>query len=367
MTAVTAQLTTPMAQFLRWWLGELRACLPGSRSGAPRMRSRAVLVQILPDQAVFHYVKGRARNEIARIVRDGADSSVVKAQLAKIRRRARMRRTDVVLCLPADCVLQCHVNLPFAAQENLQEVLGFEMERFTAFEADEVHYSYRLIEANPAEKRIIVNLIVVPRTIADGMMQLARGWGLTANIVTLAGDDMVIDRTINLLPRTIESKSGRGIRRLLAILSLTALCLAAAAIYLEFGQQARRLAAYQANLAESRAASLHTDDLKGQVSRLLDRSRYVAQRKQEKPLLVEILDETTQRLPDNTWVTQFRVEKEQLTLSGYSAAASNLIEMLEASPLLTQVRFVSPVTLDAKQGVERFNLSAQVVTKETIP
>jgi len=239
------------------------------------------------------------------------------------------------------------------------------MERFTAFKVDEVYYSHRLIEANEAEKRIAVKLIVVPRAIADRMMQWARERGLTPNIVTFAGDDMVVDRTINLLPTAIESKSGHGIRRLLAMLSLVALGLGAAAIFLELRQQTRLLAAYEANLAESRAASLHTEDLRKQVFRLLDRSRYVAHRKQEKPLLIKVLDETTQRLPDDTWVSQFRLEKGQLTLSGYSAAASNLIEVLEASPLLTQVRFVSPVTLDPKQGVERFNLSAQIAAKET--
>jgi general secretion pathway protein L len=360
MTAAAAQLRVPVTQFLRWWLGELRACVPGVQGDVPKIRSRAVLVQMLPDRAVFHYLKGTVRTEIGRIDFDRADSVAAKAQLAKIRRSARRRRTDVVLCLPADCVLQCPVSLPSATRENLHEVLGFEMERFTAFKADEVLYAYRLIGGNQTESRVVVDLTMVPRGTADKMMQLAREWRLSPNIVTPAGDDMVIDRTINLLPKSPESKVGRGIRRLLAILSLIALSLGGAAIYLEFVRQARLLAAYEVSLAEGRVASLHTQELREQMSRLLDRSQYVAHRRHGTPLLVEVLDEATQRLPDDTWVTQFRLEKGQLTLSGYSGAASKLIEALEASPLLTQVRFVSPVTLDLKQGVERFNLSAQV-------
>jgi hypothetical protein len=50
----------------------------------------------------------------------------------------------------------------------------------------------------------------------------------------------------------------------------------------------------------------------------------------------------------------------EITLSGYSTAASALIEGLEASEMLSQVRFTSPITFDTKLAVERFNLAASV-------
>jgi general secretion pathway protein L len=85
------------------------------------------------------------------------------------------------------------------------------------------------------------------------------------------------------------------------------------------------------------------------------------QQKRERTMLIEILNETTRLMPDNTWVTHFRLYGDQLTLAGNSAAASALIEALESSPKLSQVSFASPITFDPKQGVERFNLSAAVV------
>lgn len=361
MTAAAARLTVPVAQFLRWWLRELQACLPGSRTGAMAMRSRVLIARVLPDQAVFHCVKARARGEIGRIAIDGVDDAVARKQVKKIRRKAGIWRTNAVLCLPANDVLQCRVSLPLAAQENLLEVLGFEMERFTAFKSDEVYYSHRLIDENRAEKRITAKLVVAPRTVVDTVVRLAKRWGMTPDMITVEDGDSAIDWTVNLLPKSIGSSSRPGVGQLPATLALIAMVLAGIATYLEFHQQARLLAAYEANLAEGRAASLRAEELRAQVSQLLDRGRYAAQRKQLQPLLIDVLDETTRLLPDSTWVTQFRLQKEQLTLSGYAVAASTLIEVLEASPILSHVRFASPVTVDSKQGLERFNLSAQLV------
>ena len=59
----------------------------------------------------------------------------------------------------------------------------------------------------------------------------------------------------------------------------------------------------------------------------------------------------------------FSRRDDQLTLSGFSAKASALIELLERSDLLTDVRFRSPVNLDPRIQLERFNLSAAVVAE----
>lgn len=363
MTTAKTQLMSPAVQVLHWWLRELRACVPGFRTGVPSVRPQALVIRMGQDQAVFHHRKGRAQFEVGRLSLNRADDSFSQKELAEVRRKGRAWRTDVVLCLQTDCVLRRKVTFPLATQENLREVLGFEMERLTAFKADEVYYSHRVIEVNQAEKLVTVLLTAVPRVIADGAIKLAGSWGLKPDVVTADADDLVIDRATNLLPKPVQRGSGRSMGRVFVALLVVAIGLAAAAVYLEFRQQARLLAAYEARLGESRAAGLHAKELRTEISQLLTRTRYVAQRKESQPLLSEILDEVTQRLPDNTWVSQFQVKGDQLTLSGYSTAASALIEGLEASQMLSQVKFTSPITFDAKLSVERFNLSATIASK----
>ena len=363
MIAAKTQFLSPVAQILHWWLRELRACVPWSRTNVPSVRPRALIIRMGQDQAFFHYWKGRAQFEIGRLSFNRADGGSTQKDLARVRRKARAWRTDVVLCLQADGVLRLKVTFPLAAQENLRQVLGFEMERLTAFNVAEVYYSHRVIEVDQAEKRVTVLLTAVPRVIADGAIKLARSWGLKPDVVTVDGDDFTVDRTTNLLPKPVQASSGRSMGRVLVTLVAIAMGLGAAAVHLEFRQQARLQAAYETRLAESRAAGLHAGELRTELSQLLNRTRYVAQRKESQPLLNEILEEVTERLPDNTWVSQFQVKGDQLVLSGYSTAASALIEGLEGSQMLSQVRFTSPITFDGKLSVERFNLSATIASK----
>jgi general secretion pathway protein L len=355
-----ARLMSPLERGLRWWFRELRACVPGSRTKTSSMRSRALIVRMFGGVVVFHHRKGRGEIELGRISTDAVESSFAQKLLATVRRTARAWRTDVVLCLPPESVLRLRVALPMAAQENLEEVLGFEMERLTAFKASEVYYSHRVVDANPIDKRMTVQLMAVPRVIADAAIVLVRKWGLKADVITADADDMAFDRTMNLLPKPAPARSDQSLGYVLVALIAIAIGLAAAQVHLQFRQQATVLAAYETQLAESRGAALRVEKLRTEVSQLLARTRYVAQRKQAQPLVSEMLSEVTQRLPDDTWLSQFQMKKDHITLSGYSASASALIEGLEASEMLSQVRFTSPITLDSRLNVERFNLAAGV-------
>ncbi len=360
MRSPSSPLVLLVMNGLRWWLRELRACVPGARGGAPSMRPRALIVRVREQEVAFEYRKGRTRTELGRLSTDSIQSSFAQKLLARVRRKAQAWRTSVVLCLQPDSVLRVKVGLPLAAQENLREVLGFEMERLTSFKADEVYYSHRVVDANQAEKRMTVLLMAVPRAIADATIDLVKGWRLKADIVTADAPDVAFDPAMNLLPKAVLARSERGVGRLLVALVAIVIVLAAAIVHLELRQQAGLLAAYEARLAESRESALRVEKLKTEVSQLLTRSRYVAERKQAQPLVSEVFSEVTERLPDNTWVSQFQMKGNEITLSGYSTAASALIEGLEASEILSQVRFTSPITLDGKLAVERFNLAATV-------
>jgi general secretion pathway protein L len=360
MMTASARLLLPMELGLRWWLRELRACVSGWRAGMPSARSRALIVRMANEEIIFHYRKGRMQVELGRMSIRSAESPFARTLLTKVRRKARAWRTGVVLCLQPDSVLRLKVALPLAARENLDEVLGFEMERLTSFTANQVYYAHRVVDANQAEKRMTVHVMATPRAIADAAIDLIRKWGLKPDIVTTEGNDLALDPTMNLLPRPAPARSERSAGRVFVTLIAIVLGLGVAQVYLEYRQQARLLAAYEARLAQSRGAAVRVEELKVEAAQLLARTRYVAQKKQAQPLVSEVLNEITERLPDGTWVSQLQVKADHVTLSGYSASASALIEGLEASDMLSQVRFTSPITLDSRLGVERFNLAVAI-------
>ena len=52
---------------------------------------------------------------------------------------------EVILCLPADKVLTRTLTLPLATEENLREVLAFQMDRQTPFTVEQVYYDYGVV------------------------------------------------------------------------------------------------------------------------------------------------------------------------------------------------------------------------------
>ena len=74
---------------------------------------------------------------------------------------------------------------------------------------------------------------------------------------------------------------------------------------------------------------------------------------------MEIMKELTTILPADTWLDNLDVSNEKMEINGYSESASNLIPMLEISPLLENVQFGSSIT-KMGPGKERFKIKADI-------
>ena len=371
MTNLSISISEGVYGFFRWWGGEMAAFLPAALRTRLGRGGQRLTLDISEHRAQFGIEKGRETRALGEITVSpaglaGQRDAGQRDEVARIVRGAGVRSAEVVLRLPRDKVLRRLVDLPAAATENLREVLGFEMDRHTPFKSGEVYFDYRLEGSDPERKRIKVDLVVVPRTVADQAVQLATSWGLAPDRLSAGGEPAEAARPFNLLPATaVRARTGLG-GRLAVVLLIVAALLSAAAIYLPLERERVLLAATEAELAIVRGEALAADDLKTQIEEMLQRSSFVVERKRGEYGVIELLDELTRLVPDHTWVLKFGLRDGRLTLSGYSAKPSSLIGLLEASKLLAEVRFSSPVTMDQKIGLERFNLTARITPREPI-
>jgi general secretion pathway protein L len=368
MANLLIPITEGISGFFRWWGGEMAAVLPAGLRARFGRGGQRLTIEISEQRALFGFEKGRETRTLGEVTlspaglagqRDAGQHEAV----ARIIRGAGVRTAEVVLRLPRDKVLRRLVDLPAAATENLREVLGFEMDRHTPFKADEVYFDYRLEGSDPERKRIKVDLVVVPRMVADQAVQLATSWSLAPDRLAVGDQPAENERSFNLLPDSVtRARAGFGGHLAIALL-VVALLLSAAALYLPLERERTLLAATEAELAKVRGEALVVDGLKTQIEEMLQRGSFVVERKRGEYGAIELLDELTRLLPDHTWVLKFGLRDGRLSLSGYSAKPSSLIGLLEASELLTQVRFKSPVTMDQKIGLERFNLGATLIPR----
>ena len=70
---------------------------------------------------------------------------------------------------------------------------------------------------------------------------------------------------------------------------------------------------------------------------------------------VEILKELTQILPPTVWIWQYRISGREIEISGFADSASELIPLLDKSPLFEKVEFQAPVTKERERrlGVDK--------------
>jgi general secretion pathway protein L len=193
-----------------------------------------------------------------------------------------------------------------------------------------------------------------------GAVRRLAEWGFTPDRVTIGDDHEDDGMAFDLLPAAPADTGDRGLLWFSRGLVLAACALLAIAVYLPIGKQERVLNELEEGLVAARAAAAQADALEKRLTQTVDRNRFPIDRKSQRVTVTELLHEVTRLLPDNTWLIRARLQGDKLSLSGYSATASALIGFLENSNRLAEVRFSSPVTLDARVGLERFDVSAVV-------
>jgi general secretion pathway protein L len=101
-----------------------------------------------------------------------------------------------------------------------------------------------------------------------------------------------------------------------------------------------------------------------EVENLLQESRALAKQMEslrkvgQSPDKLKVLKDLTQLIPDNTWLFNLRLSKQDVNLSGMSTAASDLIPLLDKSGLLKKTEFASPIVTDANK-LEHFKIKAE--------
>jgi len=345
--------------FFAWWFGELAGCVPGTLRRLLEPRRALFVVHWTGEAAELRYRQRNNWRRLGSFEVDAEAPAAARSAFAEAARGVRYRRSEVVMELPAERVLQRTVDLPLAASENLREVIGFEIDRHTPFRADDAAFDFRVLTVDRDAKRLLIELIAVPQTLVAAALRVGQALGVDADRVTVAGSGQSPALDLNLLPPAPAAASGRWLGRLNILLLAILAGLGALAVGLPLQRQRTVLVAYETAVAESRAAAAETAVLEERLAAAQTRNRFLIDQRRTAPLAVVVLKELTERLPDDTWLVQLRVNGDELQMAGYSAAAAALIARLEESPVFAAVRFDAPVARDPRVGRERFNLSAK--------
>ena len=343
--------------FIDWWLGELSALFRQILPGAFRTAmERWVLVKISGSLVTFFRVVHGKAAEVGRLDMASLDATGKKQAFQSEFNRVAPQRGEAVLYLTQEQVLCKKLNLPLAAEENLRQVITFEIDRHTPFHAGQVYFDYRLAHRG---EQLEISLAVAPREAIDEPLRQITAWGAQAAAVLVAGD-ATHDAPWNLLPDGLRQKSkGARLPRLNTALAAGVLVLLCAALVLPIWQKRETVLALHPLLDKAREQAEATENLRRQLEALMAEYNYLLDKKREFPPVVAVLEDVTRILPDDTWLQQFELKGKEMRIHGETASSSKLAALFEQAKTLHDASFRAPLTKGQGANSERFQLAAE--------
>jgi len=369
-----------LTTFWRWWAGELVPLIPHRlRHAMARMRMRPVLafepdtaVLFVPELANSHL----AYKEAARIPLTGDQDAVLTAGRAAIDSLSpaagagNADPVEIVVALPASQVLRKTISLPAAVEDNLAQVLGYDLDRHTPFKPEEMSFDANIVGRDPVKRELRVDWAAALKTVVEQTRRRAESWGAAVVAVTpdRPSGPPAPGKALNLLPATERPEAATlhrwSIWAPVALITVAALVATALPIW-----QKRGYAIALMQLAsQGRVQADASNALREQLERLTGEYNFALAKKYAYPSALQSVEDVTKLLPDDTWLTQLELKntvkgkdaKREILVRGESANAGRLISLLEESNLFGEAAPRSPTTKIQPGPGEIFDLGAQL-------
>ncbi len=343
-----------LLEFATWYGRQMSGLLP-SLAGRGGMQANALVAEAERVPATHPAVRLIARRRgvesaLGRFVLEGAGIAAARAALAGRRLPA------AVLRLPRGTLLERTVSLPLAAETSLERVIGFELDRYTPFAADEVFWSAQVRSRDRAQGRLQAAITLVPRATVEPLLAALAGLGLA--VAGLEGEAVGGGQRRLPLGRADERRQRWGRRGLVAAASLC-LVLAAAAAAVPFLRLSWAGDAVEARVATLQPTLSEAEALRQRLSARAAGSDAIAGEQALVGDPMQAIAALTQILPDDTFLTALVIQKRQVSIEGQSANAARLIGSLSADPVIRNAAFAAPVTRN-DTGSDLFSIKAEV-------
>ncbi|MBS0571396.1 MAG: PilN domain-containing protein [Proteobacteria bacterium] len=354
----TRYARTPLPRYFAWWGHELVSLLPERWRALLAERADALLLDAAGREMVVWRQTAQGSTELGRVNLD-EPAEAQKAAFARLRSALDAPDLRRIYCIDGARTLRRVVSLPAAAEDNLRQVLTFEMDRQTPFKADQVYFDYRVAPHAASERNVHVELTVVPRAQLDAELGAIAGSAPMLDAVDCWSDVRGGSRLgLNLLPA--ERRYARKNLRLRLNLGLAAAAtvLLATCMLLWLDNRASALVAMQADVAKAQTDARQVSQLRKTLQNTVDSANFLGRKKRDTPLMVDLLEDLSRRLPDDTYLERLNVDdKDKIELQGLSDDASKLIGLLNQSTLLANPGVQGTIQPDPRTKKDRFNIT----------
>jgi general secretion pathway protein L len=270
-----------------------------------------------------------------------------------------VKGSRVELVLRPDRFIFKNMELPSRAAEFLTGVVRSQIDRLTPWSAD--HAAFGLgVAADAGAGRIAVTVAATAKDMLDPYVQTFTRLGARAvEISTRPAEDAP---AITVVEENLGGILDVRLARRVALAALVSLSLVAVAANVASAMMNRGLQAHQDELARQivqiRTAALASRNAPRDPKILAEQA--LVHKRNESPSAVIALEILSQILPDNTYLTELRIDSDKLRLTGITRDAPDLIRLIEQSHHFSQATFFAPITHVSTEAGDRFSIEARM-------
>lgn len=345
-------------KFFQWWIQELLTLVPPKLRSLIGAEKKAGLLLQFRDTQLLFFEKTADGDKLIAVF--SLDAEGMKHYEQFFIEHPELADCVKILLLHKRQALARRIILPAATEDNLRQVLGYEMSRYTPFMEQELYYDAQIVDKNKAANQITVELVATPKNTLNAIYRTLQDWGLEINVAGYVG---AASSQCNLLPRELRPKENSGPQIIRNVLASSLLVFLLCNLALPLWMKSQYLADLQEQTTIAAKKVKEIDKIKAGAQVLLDDVLKLTAQKRDEPSMVKVLSELTNLLPHDTWLNSFQYAKHKIQIQGLSASASALIGILERSPYFKKVSFISPVIPDRQSGQDRFQIAMEVADK----
>jgi general secretion pathway protein L len=272
---------------------------------------------------------------------------------------AALKGSQVELAMRPEQFFFRALELPRRASDFLDGVVRAQIDRITPWAAGEAVVGWSQ-PANVANDKISVTIAAAPRTQIIPLTQAVGELGVKSIFVSTTlphanGDKAAIRVFEQTSAGALELRQVR--RLLLAGLVIVGVLagIAVAADVIVGGNLQSDQADVARRIAERRGIIRAGNDAvtNSALAKLV-------RRKNQTPANVIVLEALSNVLPDNTYVSELRVEGDKVQVIGITNDAPSLIRLIEQSPHFSRATFFAPTTRAPSDPGDRFHIEARI-------
>jgi general secretion pathway protein L len=354
----------------RWWLSEFLALFPERMAQWIIGRNQKSLSLAAQPEMVVLRLLGGNQEELASQSWSRGEYSAACIDTFLQEQGLERSRVAIGIRLPARDFFERKLTLPIETLHSLDEVLARDLALKTPFRLSDIYQGYMADRTRVAGKIIVWQRLIRRELVEEAVRQLGIELG---ELAFIGAADMNDSPHVPLITLRQEHAGRRPwVRKAAFALGLTTVILGVLAGGVKYWHQQAimdRLTA-QVAIARSIAQKVRSEfDKAEQKQAVLVRLRL---RKSHTRPLIEVWEETTRVLPNHSWLIELALSddaakrEQHLALTGFSAAAANLVTLLDESPLFADARLTAPIAIDPIEGKERFALQAKIKPRDQI-